>query len=198
MAFCAPCGTIFLSLTQHSQIFFDFLTRMSPVRHHPLILDPQHSSRVSSLRWRSWWKPFFCRDVYHLSLDFHMTHLSDCWRLSIVSALSASSIESHMYAVFFVSSFSCSSEESHAYSVSPDSSSCCSSRGVFMLDESSAFVCHQVSLLLETVGKKVGAVTAGSPWISSTCQTRLIVWRMCLVGVKMLAVSSCRWVAQDS
>ena len=67
-----------------------------------------------------------------------------------------------------------------------------------MLDESSVFICHQVSLVLEAVGKKVGAVTAGSPWISSTCQTRLIVWRMCLVGVKMLAVSSCRWVAQDS
>ena len=49
----------------------------------------------------------------HLSLDFHMTHFSDCLRMSIVSVLSSSSIESHIYAVFFVSPSSCSSEESH-------------------------------------------------------------------------------------
>ena len=115
-----------------------------------------------------------------------------------MSDLSASSIESHMYTVFFVFPSSCSSEESHTYSVSPDSSPFCSSRGVFILDESPAFIGHQVSLFLEAVGKKVGAATTGSPWISSTCHTRLIVWRMCLVGVKMLAVSNCRWVAQDS
>ena len=132
---------------------------MSPVRHHPLILDPQHSSWMSG---RSWWKPSFFREVDHLSLDFHMTHVSVCMRLSIVSSLSCSSIESHMYAVFVVSPSTCSSEESHTYSVSPDSSSLCSSRGVFILDESPVFIFHQVSLFLETVGKKVGAGTAGT------------------------------------
>ena len=115
-----------------------------------------------------------------------------------MSALSSSSIESHMYAIFFVSPSSCSSEESHTYSVSPDSSSLCSSRGFFMLDDSSVLLSHQVSLFLEAVGKKVGAATAGSPCIPSTCQIRLIVWRMYLVGVRILTVSRCRWVAQES
>ena len=90
-----------------------------------------------------------------------MTQLSDYLRLSIVSVMSSSSIESHMYAIFFVSPSSCSSEESHAYSVSPDSSSLCSSRGVFMLDDSSALLSHQVSLFLEAVGKKVGVLLLG-------------------------------------
>ncbi len=40
----ALSDTLVLSLTQHSKIFFGFLTRMSPVPHHPLISDPQHSS----------------------------------------------------------------------------------------------------------------------------------------------------------
>jgi hypothetical protein len=53
-------------------------------------------------------------------------------------------------------------------------------------------------LFLEAVGKKVRAATAGSPCIPSTCQIRLIVWRMYLVGVRILAVSSCRWVARES
>ncbi len=97
-----------------------------------------------------------------------------------------------MYAVFFVSPSSCSSEESHVYSISPDSSSLCSSRGVLVFSDSCAFVSHQVSLFLEGLGKKVGAATDGSPRIPSTSQTRLIVCRMCLVGVKMLVVSSCR------
>jgi hypothetical protein len=38
-----------------------------------------------------------------LSLDFDMTHSSDSLRMSIVSTLSSSSIESHIYDVFFVS-----------------------------------------------------------------------------------------------
>jgi hypothetical protein len=84
-----------------------------------------------------------------------------------VSVLSSSSIESHIYAVFFVSP-SCSSEESHTYSVYPDSSSFCSSHGVFVFDDSCAFVTHQVSLFFEVLGKKVGASTAGSPCIPST------------------------------
>jgi hypothetical protein len=45
----APGGTLVLSFTQHSKIIFGFLTRMSPVCHHPLILDPQHSSWMSFL-----------------------------------------------------------------------------------------------------------------------------------------------------
>ena len=36
----APDDTFVLSLTQHSKIFLGFLTRMSPVYHHPLILNP--------------------------------------------------------------------------------------------------------------------------------------------------------------
>ncbi len=52
---CVPDGTFVLSFTQFSKIFFGFFTRMSPVRHHPLILNPQHSSWMSWLMWRSWW-----------------------------------------------------------------------------------------------------------------------------------------------
>ncbi len=115
-----------------------------------------------------------------------------------MSVLSSSSIESHMYAVFFVSPSPCSSEESHAYSVSAESSSLCSSWGAFTLVDSPALFSHQVSLFLESVGKKVGADIAGSPCIPSTCQIRLIVWRTCFVGVKVGAVSSCRWVMQES
>jgi hypothetical protein len=83
MSFCDPSGTLVLSFTQHSKIFFGLLTLMSPVRHHPLILDPQHSSWVSLLMWRSWWKPVSVRETDQLFLDFHMTHLSDCLRMSM-------------------------------------------------------------------------------------------------------------------
>ena len=138
MASCAPDGTFVLSFTQHSKIFFGFLTQMSPVRHHPLIL----------------------------------------------------MVVTHSTIVFFVSPSSCSSEESHTYSVCPESSSLCLSRGVFILVASPALFSHQVSLFLEVVGKKVGAAIAGSPCILSTCQIRLIVWGICLVGVKVWAVSS--------
>ena len=122
-----------------------------------------------------------------------MTHSSDCLRMSIVSSLSSSSIESHRYAVVLMSPSSCSSEGSPTSSVSPDSFSL-SSRGVF----NDVFVSHQISLFFEALGKKVGAAIAGSPCNPSTCQTRLIVCRMCLVGVKTLAVSSCLWDVQDS
>ena len=115
-----------------------------------------------------------------------MTHSSDCLRMSIVSSLSSSFIESQIYAVVFLPpSSSCSSEGSHA-SVSPDSFSL-SSCGVF----SGVFVSHQISLFFVALGKKVGAAIAGSPCTPSARQTRLIVCRMCLVGVKILAVSSC-------
>ncbi len=70
----------------------------------------------------------------------------------MVSALSFSSIESHMYAVFFVSPSSFSSEESHTYSVSPDSSSFCSSRGVLVLIASCVFA----SCVLVLLGKEGG------------------------------------------
>ena len=80
-------------------------------------------------------------------------------------------------------------------SASPGSFSL-SSRSVLVLD--GVFVSHQMSLFFEALGKKVGAATAGSPCSPSTCQTRLIVCRMCLVGVKILAVSSCRWDLQES
>ena len=112
-----------------------------------------------------------------------------------MSVLSSSSIESQRYAVFFVSLSSCSSEGSHTSSISSDSFSL-SSRGECMFDD--VFVSHQTSLFFEALGKKVGTVTAGSPCIPSTCHTRLIVCRMCLVGVKILTVSSCRWILQES
>jgi hypothetical protein len=118
-----------------------------------------------------------------------------------------------MYAVFFVSPTFCSSAESHIYSVSPESSSLCSSNGdpyllylllsvwttlivyKWLLNQ---FNSHQVSLFLETMGKKVAAVTPGSPYNLSVCQIHLIVWRICLVGVKVWTDSSCRWVIQES
>jgi hypothetical protein len=96
----------------------------------------------------------------------------------MVSALSSSSIESHMYAVFYVSTSSFSSEESHTYSVSPDSSSLCSPRRVLVLSDSCALILNQVSFFWGALGKKVGASTAVSPCIPSTCQTRLIFCRM--------------------
>jgi hypothetical protein len=39
---CAADGTFALILTQHSKIVLVFLTRISPVSHHPLILNPQY------------------------------------------------------------------------------------------------------------------------------------------------------------
>jgi hypothetical protein len=87
-----------------------------------------------------------------------MTHSSDCLRMSIVSSLSSSSIESQIYDVVFLTPSSCSSEGSHASSVSPDSFSL-SSRGVF----NDVFVSHQISLFFEALGKKVGAAIAGRP-----------------------------------
>ena len=112
-----------------------------------------------------------------------------------MSVLSSSSIESQRYDVFFVSLSSCSSEGSHVSSISSDSFSH-SSRGECVFDD--VFVSHQTSLFFEALGKKVGAATAGSPCIASTCHTRLIVCRMCLVGVKILSVSNCRWTLQES
>ncbi len=68
MTSCPPDETFVLSFTQNSKIFFDFLTRMSPVRHHPLILNPKHSFWISWWMWRSWWKTVFFRETDHVSL----------------------------------------------------------------------------------------------------------------------------------
>ena len=57
---------------------------------------------------------------------------------------------------------------------------------------------HHASLPLDADGKKVGAATAGRPCTLSVFHIRLIVWRICLVGVKMFAYSKCDWLLHDS
>ena len=129
----------------------------------------------------------------HLSFDFQMTHSSNCWRVVIVSSLSSSSIESQIYAIVCVSSAPWPSGGSPSSSVSINSFSLSSCRVC-----GGAFVSHQIFLFFVALGKKVGADIAGSPCTPSARQTRLIVCRMCLVGVKILTVSSCLWDVQDS
>ncbi len=63
---------------------------------------------------------------------------------------------------------------------------------------SGVFVSHQIFLFFVALGKKVGAGIAGIPCTPSTLHTLLIACKMCLVGVKILAVSSCLWDVQDS
>jgi hypothetical protein len=112
--------------------------------------------------------------------------------MSIVSSLSSSSIESQIYAIACVSSTPWSSGGSPS-SVSINSFSLSSCRVC-----GGAIVSHQVFLFFVALGKKVGAAIARSPCTSSGLQTLLIVCKMCLVGVKILTVSSYLWDVQDS
>ena len=110
-----------------------------------------------------------------------------------MSFLSSSSIESQIYAIVCVSTVPWPSGGSPSSSVSIDSSSLSFARVI-----SGVFVSHQIFLFFVALGKKVGAAIAGSPCTPSALHTRLIVCKMCLVGVKILAVSSCLWDVQDS
>ncbi len=56
MSFPAALGTFAGDFTQHSLVFLHFVTLMSPLHHHPLILLPQHSSLVFLFRVNNWWK----------------------------------------------------------------------------------------------------------------------------------------------
>ena len=55
-----------------------------------------------------------------------------------------------------------------------------------------------MSSFLEAEGKKDGTVTTGRPCTLFTIHACLIVWRMCLVGVKTSALSRRDWVLHDS
>ena len=89
-----------MDFTQHSKVSFCFVTLMSPLRHHPLILKPLMFSFSSWLKDRSWWKPpFFEVCVQVLSLVFHTTQFSVSCRVVNEVCLSRSSMESHAYIV---------------------------------------------------------------------------------------------------
>ncbi len=100
-----------------------------------------------------------------------------------MSDLSSSSIESHMYAVFFVSPSSGGRRELEKQLSSKP-------RGTNRTKMT------QGSLFLESVVKKVVSDIPWSPCNLSTCKIRLIVGRICMVGVKVWVVSRCLWVIQ--
>ena len=92
----APVGVSEVVFTQHLKDFLVFVVRMSPFHHHPLILNPHHSSYWSLCMLRSWWKTAFCRGSDHsLSLVFHIVHLFVTFSFAKVLWLSRLSIESH-------------------------------------------------------------------------------------------------------
>ncbi len=74
---------------------------MSPLRHHPLILQPHQSDCLLLCISRSWWYPA-CRKngVHLLSFVFHIVHSVDSLSIVIVFCLSWSSMESHRQTVF--------------------------------------------------------------------------------------------------
>jgi hypothetical protein len=81
MSFCAPLGAFAGDFTQHSTIFLHFVSLMSPLRHHPLILCPQLPTVVFlfSSRERSWSNPSYCSSCVHLlSFVFHIIQSSMC------------------------------------------------------------------------------------------------------------------------
>ncbi len=53
--FLASVGTSAAIFTQHSNDFLGFVTLMSPLRQHPLILKPQQSDCLFLCISRSWW-----------------------------------------------------------------------------------------------------------------------------------------------
>ena len=96
----ASLGASAGDFTQHSKVAFCFVTLMSPLRHHPLILKPLMFSSSSRLKDRSWWKPsLFKVCVQVLSLVFHTTQFSVSCRVVNEVCLSRSSMESHAYIV---------------------------------------------------------------------------------------------------
>ena len=100
MAVCVAFGAFAWDFTQHSTIFLHFVTLMSPLLHHPLILWLHLLVFVSLSRASIWTKAVFRSSrVQSLSFVFHTTQLSCVWRVSIESRLSWSSMESHKYTV---------------------------------------------------------------------------------------------------
>ena len=89
MMFCASLGASVGDFTQHSKAVFRFVTLMSPLCHHPLILEPLMFSFFSLWKDRSWWKPYCWKVcVQVLSLVFHTTQFSVSWRVDIEVCLS--------------------------------------------------------------------------------------------------------------